>query len=436
MKFLRRGIFFFATAALLIWWLLPTAGPQVQRGSVLALQLSGSYVEAAAPSFLARVFGEERQPFISVLSELAKAERDDRISGVALRIRRLDIGWAMAQELRDAIAGLRAAGKGTVALLETGALGANLEYYVASAADEVLLSSGTSGPLVGLGMEFFFFGGLWEKLGVDPEVVVVGEYKSAVEVLAGTGMSPAYREMAESLLDSIWGEFVTGIAEGRGLEPRAVREAIDSSPVTAEELETFGLVDGTDSFEGAVSRLGKVRIDGSDYQAVDPAEVGFAPVAQFALVYGSGTVVMGEGLQSPTGGQRFSSDSVSRALIDAADDPSIDAIVFRVDSPGGSPLASEIIWHAAESFFFLNYQYRFNPLFCQAPRHGQSYHTGTDNHYLIICCHICYSIASRVSSLNVVITIMVCVRITPTHDCIFRNIPSSSDVSWSRTFRI
>ncbi len=348
MKFLRRGIFFFATAALLIWWLLPTAGPQVQRGSVLALQLSGSYVEAAAPSFLARVFGEERQPFISVLSELAKAERDDRISGVALRIRRLDIGWAMAQELRDAIAGLRAAGKGTVALLETGALGANLEYYVASAADEVLLSSGTSGPLVGLGMEFFFFGGLWEKLGVDPEVVVVGEYKSAVEVLAGTGMSPAYREMAESLLDSIWGEFVTGIAEGRGLEPRAVREAIDSSPVTAEELETFGLVDGTDSFEGAVSRLGKVRIDGSDYQAVDPAEVGFAPVAQFALVYGSGTVVMGEGLQSPTGGQRLSSDSVSRALIDAADDPSIDAIVFRVDSPGGSPLASEIIWHAAE----------------------------------------------------------------------------------------
>jgi len=348
MKFLRRSIIFLAVAALLLWWLLPAAGPQVQRGSVLALQLSGSYVEAAAPSFLARALGEQRQPFLSVLSELAKAERDERIIGVALRIRRLDIGWAMAQELRDAIARLRAADKSTVALLETGSLGANIEYYVASAADEVLLSPGTWSPLVGLGMEIFFFGGLWEKLGIDPEVVSVGEYKSAVEVIAGTEMSPAHREMAGALLDSIWGEFVAGIAEGRGLEPAAVLAAIDSAPVTPEALEVLGLSDGTASFEEAVARLGPVRIDGSDYRAVDAADVGFAPVARFALVYGTGLVVMGEGTQSPTGGLRLSSDSVSQALIEAAEDPSIDAIVFRVDSPGGSPLASEIVWHAAE----------------------------------------------------------------------------------------
>lgn len=348
MKFLRRSLIFLVLVALLVWWLLPAGGPQVQRGSVLALTLSGTYVEAASPSFLARALGEQRQPFISLLTELSKADRDDRIIGVALRIRRIGIGWAMAQELRSAIEKLRASGKKTVALLETGPLGANLEYYVASAADEVLLSPGTSGPLIGLGMEVFFFGGLWEKLGIEPEVVSVGKYKSAVEVIAGTEMSPAYREMAGSLLDSIWEEFTSGIAKSRKLDPGAVRAAIDTGPVTSEALEALGLSDGTANFEEAVARIGSVRIDGSDYQAVDAAEVGFDPVARFALVYGSGQVVMGEGTQSPTGGLRLSSDSVSQALVEASEDPTIDAIVFRVDSPGGSALASEIVWNAAE----------------------------------------------------------------------------------------
>ena len=166
MKFLRRSLIFLVLVALLVWWLLPAGGPQVQRGSVLALTLSGTYVEAASPSFLARALGEQRQPFISLLTELSKADRDDRIIGVALRIRRIGIGWAMAQELRSAIEKLRASGKKTVALLETGPLGANLEYYVASAADEVLLSPGTSSPLIGLGMEVFFFGGRCTVWGV------------------------------------------------------------------------------------------------------------------------------------------------------------------------------------------------------------------------------------------------------------------------------
>ena len=103
MKRLRRVIIFLAVVALLVWWLLPAGGPHVQPGSVLALRLSGSYVESSAPSFFSRVLGEARQPFISVLGELAKAERDPRIRGVALRVRRLEIGWAMAQELRGAI---------------------------------------------------------------------------------------------------------------------------------------------------------------------------------------------------------------------------------------------------------------------------------------------------------------------------------------------
>ena len=102
MKRLRRVILLLVVVALLVWWLLPAGGPHVQPGSVLAIQLSGAYVESSAPSFVARALGEARQPFISILGEFAKAERDSRIRAVALRVRRLEIGWAMAQELRGA----------------------------------------------------------------------------------------------------------------------------------------------------------------------------------------------------------------------------------------------------------------------------------------------------------------------------------------------
>ena len=104
------------------------------------------------------------------------------------------------------------------------------------------------------------------------------------------------------------------------------------------------------SFDQATRKLGDgPLIKGEDYAGVDPASVGFDPVARFALVYGSGTVVVGKGTTSPTGGLLLTSDGVSGALEDAAKDPEIRAIIFRVDSPGGSPLASDIIWRAAES---------------------------------------------------------------------------------------
>jgi protease-4 len=349
MRRIRRAIVLLAVAGLLLWFLLPSGGPAIQPGSVLALDVSGRYVEAAEPSVVARLLGSERRPFVSLLSELAKAQRDSRLAAVVLRIRRLDVDWAMAQELRDAIRDLREAGRPTLAYLETGALGANLEYYVATAADQVIVSPGTSSPLVGLGMEYLFLGGLWEKLGAGFDAIGSGEYKSGAETIAGTKMSEPHREMAASLLDSTFEQFVAGIAEGRKLSPEYVRDAIDQAPVTPEQLEGMGLADGVSNFDEATARLGDgPLVEGEEYAAVDPASVGFEPVARFALVYGSGAVVMGDGTTSPTGGLLLSSDPVGAALEEAAEDPDIRAIIFRVNSPGGSPLASDIIWRAAQ----------------------------------------------------------------------------------------
>ena len=324
-------------------------GPRIAQGSVLVIDLSGEYVESAQPPLLARLTGPPRRPFASLLSMLATAERDSRISAIVLRIRDLQIGWAKAQELREAIASASSRGRHTVAWLELASFGANLEYYVASAAQEVYAAPATRAPVVGLAAEYLFFGGLLERLGVEVEVERIGRYKSAVETIAGRSMSDSMREVATSLLDSIDSQFVAGIAESRKLGEPAVREAIAAAPVDPAQMQKWGLIDGALQWDELMAKQGRdpKEVEGDDYAAVDPSEVGFSPVARFALVYGSGPVVLGKGSLSPSGSTVLASETISQALKDAADDASISAIVLRVDSPGGSALASDVVWRAA-----------------------------------------------------------------------------------------
>ncbi|TMA34693.1 MAG: signal peptide peptidase SppA [Deltaproteobacteria bacterium] len=347
MKRLRRVLFALIALFAIAWWLSPK-GPKIEPNSVLAVDIEGSYVESAEPPLIQRLTSAPPRPFASLLSDLALAERDPRLAAVVLRVRSLEIGWAKAQELRNAIARLGEHGRRTIAYLEVESFGGNLEYYVASAAQEVFVSEASRVPLIGLAGEFLFFGGLFEKLGIGLEVERVGQYKSAAETFAGRSMSDATREMETALLDSLDAQFVSGIAKSRSLTPEAVRAAIDAAPAEPGELEKLGLVDGTLRFDEVVARAGGGPLVMDDvYQRVDPASVGFAPVATFALVYGSGMVTSGEGFASPAGGPVLASATVSKALEDAANDPEIAAIVFRIDSPGGSSLAADVVWDAA-----------------------------------------------------------------------------------------
>jgi len=326
-----------------------SGGPHIEKGSVLVLELSGEYVESAEPPLFARLAGPARRPFASVLSAFALAERDERIAAIVLRIRDLEIGWGKAQELRDAITSASAKGRRTVAWLEMASFGANLEYFVASAADQVYAAPATRAPVVGLAAEYLFFGGLLERLGVQLEVERIGRYKSAVETIAGREMSESMREVAGSLLDSIDAQFVGGIAQSRKLGEPAVRDAIAAAPVDPDQMKKWGLIDGALQWDELMTKEGDPPVVEQDvYAAVQPAEVGFDPKARFALVYGSGPVVVGKGSISPTGSLVLASETVSKALEDAAKDASIDAIVLRVDSPGGSALASDLVWRAAD----------------------------------------------------------------------------------------
>jgi protease-4 len=343
-RFLRWGI----VAALLLalfWWVARGAAePEIAKGSLLVIELSGRYVEGPVP-LLSRLRGEPVQSLLSLTSELRKAARDERLYGVVLRVRSLEVGWAQAEEMRETIRRLGEQGKQTLAVLEVEGFG-NAPYYVASAAGRVVATPGGNAPFVGIAAEYLFLGGLFEKLGVDIEYERVGEYKSAVESYAESKMSDANRAQSNALLDSVEAHFVRQIAAARGRSDEQVRLAIDSAPSAPETLVEHGLVDEVAGFEAAVAALGDhPRVKAEVYAQVSPEAAGFRPAASFAIVHGSGPVLVGEGAGAG-GTPVMASDTISEALRDAADDPEVKAIVLRIDSPGGSPLASDLIWQA------------------------------------------------------------------------------------------
>ncbi len=333
-------------AGLALWYLTPLS-PEVEPGSTLVMEIRGDFVEATGPSLLSGLLADQPTPFAALLSDLKKASRDERIDAVVLRIEPLGIGWGKAEEVRWAIEAISAAGKRTVALLEMASFGANLEYFVASAADEVVVSPATQSPVVGLAAEYLFLGGVWEKVGIGLEVERIGRYKTAADAIAGREMTPAHREMANALLDSIDEQFVAGIASGRGLQHGAVRRAIDAAPSDPEELVAAGLADGVRHYDQVVAGLGGPVVEGRDYARVGLADVGIESVTQFALVYGSGNVVQGRAPATPAR-PILASHTVSEALVDAALDESFAGIIFRIDSPGGSAFASDQVWRATQ----------------------------------------------------------------------------------------
>jgi protease-4 len=325
-------------------------GERVEEGTYVLLDLEGGYSEDVADDALVRLMGGERLSVLDLLLLIRDAGEDPRVEGLVVRLRPLSIGWAKAQEIRDALLRFRATGKPLHAMLELEFGGSMLEYYVASAAQHLHVPPGAAAPLTGLLAEFVFLGGVWEKLDIDMQVLKIREYKTAGDMLANKEMSPWHREMAEALLDSMYAQVVDGIATQRGQDPAAVRKAIDAGPATPDELQAAKLIDDAQFLDQL--RVGLVGADGKFLDAEDYAQARHprhGPTAdrRIAVVFGTGTVTSGESESSPGGGEStMGADSLVEAFREAGHDDSIGAIVFRIDSPGGSALASDLIWRA------------------------------------------------------------------------------------------
>ncbi len=321
------------------------SGPDIDEASVLVLELSGEFEETPAIDTVSAYFG--RGPAIpTLLLQFEKAAADARIQAIVLHIRPLALGYARIQELRDAIIRTREAGTPVHALLDIASFNATREIYLASAADTIHAVPGYLGPFAGIAGQYLHLGGFLEKLGIAVEFERIGEFKSAPEMFAERKMSAPAREMMNDLLDGVFSQIVQGVAEGRGVEASRVREWIDQAPSTADELVEAGLADGLAHRKNILDALelgDAEEVSYKDYVRVDPRDLGLRDGPEIALIFGDGTIESGgrqRGLKRGT----FASDSIVEALQDAADDDDIAAIVLRINSGGGSALASEQIW--------------------------------------------------------------------------------------------
>ena len=339
-----------STAGLVMMFLLVGRGPAIPSAATLVLRPGGELQEVPPDDVVGQVFGRDVKTVHGFVENLRKAQRDPRVRSVLLMPSTLSLPyWGKVQELRDAVLEFRKSGKKVIAFLE---FGGDREYYLASAADRVYLLPTSPLDLTGVASYEIFLRGALDKIGAYPDFLHIGDYKTAVNQLTETEMTPAHREMSESLNRDMYDQLIRGIAEARKKSEQEVRALIDQGPFVPEAALRHGLVDDLayeDQIDDRVPELrdgGREirRLEGTDYQRVRPADVGFRPDARIAIVYAVGTIVSGKSAFDPINGAVVGSETIVEQIRRIRDDRSIRAIVLRVDSPGGSSIASDVIW--------------------------------------------------------------------------------------------
>jgi len=331
--------------------------PDIGDNSVLVLKLEGALPDYVPEDpFASRFLGRDDQSLTRLLTQIKKAKADKRIGAILLEIDMTMIGWGKADEIRDQLADFRSTGKPVYAYME---YGTNKEYYLATACDRIYVAPIGDLFIVGLAADVMSLGGSLDKLGVKPDFYQIGKYKTAPEQYTRKEMSEASREVMNSILDEFFARYVNTIATSRKKSVEDVRALIDNAPLGAWESKQAGLIDDAkyrDEVEDELKkRLGykdadKLRkVREADYRRVRPESVGLGEGERIALIFASGPIGGGQSSDgSAFSGQSTGSDTVVKALNDARDDKNIKAIVLRVDSPGGTSYASDVIWHAVE----------------------------------------------------------------------------------------
>lgn len=345
-----------AIGVALIWATFRKSEPSIRDNSVLTLRVAGPLPDYSPDDPFKKWFGGPDQSLTGLVMQFKKAKVDKRIKAILLDINLSGVGWGKAEELRDAITDFRSSGKPVYAYIE---FGLNKEYYIATACDKIIVPPPGELFITGLAADVMFFRGSLDKLGIYPDIFQIGKYKSAGDTFTQKQMTDAHREYINSLLDDLYGRYITTIAQARHKTPEDVRALIDNAPYSAEKAKEAGLIDETlyrDDVEKEFKKLLGYKdtdqflsVRGSDYRDVSPESLGLNKGERIAVIYASGDIGSGNSQNSPSGEQSIGSDTLAKALNDAAADKSLKAIVLRVDSPGGSGLASDIIWHAVEA---------------------------------------------------------------------------------------
>lgn len=338
---------------------LPSLPHRSQSPLLLELDLTQPLIEVEPDDPIAKLRSRHRPRLRAVLRALHDAGSDPRVGGVIAKIGNPAMPLSQAQEIRAAVRAFADSGKPTIAWAETYGENtpASVTYYLASGFGDVWLQPSGEVNLLGVAVETRFLRGLLDKLGVVPQLGQRYEYKNAADRILRTEMTDAHREAYDRIVASAWEQIVSGIAESRGLTAEAIQAVADRAPVPAGDALAAGLVDHVGYRDEVYAAARRAASGDGDVTLLflDKWSKSESPVAKVvrqvrqrkapavALVEGHGPIVIGRtrrGAQGPMMG----SDTVSAQLRAAVRDDNVKAIVFRVDSPGGSYVASDTVW--------------------------------------------------------------------------------------------
>jgi protease-4 len=317
---------------------------KIRPNTYLEINLSGAVAERPLPDFMTTFFmGGDPLSMHDIWLNFQKAKVDRNIKGIILRIGLLQCDWAKINEIRDLVLDFKTTGKKTYAYIEE-ALDFDKEYFLATACDQIFLHPLGALIINGIGGHMPFLKGSLDKLGIEAEIEHVEEYKTAYNMFTEKGFTPSHREMVESIYESLFTTYVTKVAEARGKDEKEVLALLDKGYFHSENAKELGLVDKLlyeDQLEDLLKEGEKSvrRIGHSRYLKTKVSASGLNRGKKIALIYGVGTIHSGESMR----GQTMGSSTVARWLRRARKDKTIAAVVFRVDSPGGSAVASDVI---------------------------------------------------------------------------------------------
>lgn len=326
------------------------AARRVPGHGLLALEISGPLPEYLPEDPLAGLFSSRAVTQQELRTSLVRAAADDRILAVRVRISDLSADFAAVQEIRDLLRRVGDAGKPTTAYLDTAGefSSGNVEYYLATGCQRIVVSPMGDVNLVGLAARSPFVRGTLDKLGIEPEFLGIGEYKTARFFYTEKDFTPEHREMTGWLMTSLADQLARGIAEGRGWSDDQARKLIEGGPYLGPAAVQEGLIDELADWQAcrdATLQGESGRLEEISLRRYLRSANRFSSGPRIAVIVAEGTIVRGSSGYSPVplfGGDLMGSDTIARAFRQARDSGAR-AVVLRINSPGGSAVASEII---------------------------------------------------------------------------------------------
>jgi protease-4 len=338
---------FVSIAGFVLLYVFVGREPSVSSNTTLVLKVGGDLSEVAPTNVVGYFRGASTPVVRTIVENLRKAKADSRVSSVLLKPTGFESAyWGKVQEIRDAVLDFKKSGKPVYAYLE---YGGDREYYLASAADRVFLLPSSPLDLKGIATYAVFLRGTLDKIGAFPDMHHIGDYKTAMNQLTEKGYTRAHKEMDASLDRDLFEQLVRGIADSRKKSDEEVRKLIDQGPFLPEDALHAGLIDDVAYEDQVEDKLKKSderlrKIDGEDYARVSGPSIGLNRGPRIGVIYATGTITSGRSGFDPLNGAALGSDTLIDAIRQARRDSSLRAIVLRIDSPGGSAAASDVIW--------------------------------------------------------------------------------------------